>query len=101
MNSDSGANGVDPITWRSVRTSKKGEGRPVGEISLVEIGNAMAVVAEQSGGFAVEDLKRDALVLFGGIRITRDVGARLAEALDRALVMGTLKQLPSGIVVVA
>lgn len=93
--------GVDPITWRTVRTSKKGEGRPLGEVSLVEIGNAMAVVAEQSGGIAVEDLKRDALALFGGVRITRDVGARLAEALDRALVIRTLKQLPSGIVVVA
>lgn len=67
----------------------------------MEIGNAMAVVAEQSGGIAVEDLKRDALALFGGVRITRDVGARLAEALDRALVIRTLKQLPSGIVVVA
>lgn len=94
-------NGIDPITWRAVRTSKKGEGRPIGEISLVEIGNAMAVVAEQSGGIAAEDLKRDALALFGGVRITRDVGARLAEALDRALAMGTLKQSPSGIVVVA
>jgi hypothetical protein len=94
-------NGVDPIAWRTVRTSKKGEGRRVGEISLVEIGNAMTVVAEQSGGIAVEDLKRDALALFGGVRITRDVGARLAEALDRALVMGTLKQSPSGIVFVA
>ncbi|MCC9186221.1 hypothetical protein MMAG44476_34741 [Mycolicibacterium mageritense DSM 44476 = CIP 104973] len=93
--------GVDPISWRTVRTSKKGEGRPLGEISLVEIGNAMAVVAEQSGGIAVEDLKRDALAMFGGSRRTAAVGARLAEALDRALVMGTLKQLPSGIVVVA
>lgn len=93
-------NGVNPGTWRTVRTSRRGEGRPLGEISLVEIGNAMLVVAEQAGGSAIEDLKRDSLALFGGIRITKDVGARLDEALERALAVGTLKQLPSGIIAV-
>lgn len=93
-------NGVDPATWKYVRTSKRGEGRPLNEVSLVEIGNAMFVVAEQAGGSAVEDLKRDALALFGGIRVTKDVGARLDQALERALAVGTLKQLPSRIVVV-
>ena len=93
-------NGTDPGTWRVVRTSKRGEGRPLGEVSLVEIGNAMRVVAEQAGGSPVDDLKRDALALFGGIRITKDVGARLDEALERALAVGVLKQQPSGIVVV-
>ncbi|GJF12578.1 DNA helicase [Mycolicibacterium cyprinidarum] len=92
--------GVNPATWRTVRTSERGDGRPLSEVSLVEIGNAMLVVAEQAGGSAVDDLKRDALALFGGIRITRDVGARLDEGLERALAAGTLKQLPSGIVVV-
>ncbi|KAA0115084.1 DUF3320 domain-containing protein [Mycolicibacterium sp. P9-22] len=93
-------NGVNPGTWRMVRTARRGEGRPLGEISLVEIGNAMLVVAEQAGGSAIEDLKRDALALFGGIRITKDIGARLDEALERALAVGTLKQLPSGIIAV-
>jgi hypothetical protein len=92
---------TDPLTWRTVRASTKGEGRPIGEVSLVEIGNAMAVVAEQAGGIAAEDLKREALALFGGIRITQAIGARLDEALDRALVIGVLKKLPSGIVVVS
>jgi Protein of unknown function (DUF4011)/Swt1-like HEPN/AAA domain/REase_MTES_1575/Protein of unknown function (DUF3320) len=92
--------GVEPASWRTVRTAKRGESRPLGEISLVEIGNAMRVVAEQAGGSAVDDLKRDALALFGGIRITKDIGARLDEALERALAVGTLKRLPSGIIVV-
>lgn len=92
--------GVEPATWRMVRTSKRGDGRPLGEVSLVEIGNAMRVVAEQAGGLAADDLRRDALALFGGIRITKDVGARLDEALERALAVGVLKQLPSGILVV-
>lgn len=92
--------GIDPTTWRTARTSNKGEGRPPAEISLVEIGNAMAIVAEQSGGISEDDLKRDALALFGGSRVTQAIGARLSDALDRALTMGTLKKLPSGIVVV-
>lgn len=58
----------------------------------------MRVVAEQAGGSAVDDLKRDALALFGGIRITKDIGARLDEALERALAVGVLRQSPSGIV---
>jgi hypothetical protein len=92
--------GVEPALWRTVRTAKRGEGRPLGEVSLVEIGNAMRVVAEQAGGSGVDDLKRDALALFGGIRVTKDIGARLDEALERALAIGALKQLPSRIVVV-
>ena len=92
--------GVAPASWRTVRTSKRGEGRPLGEVSLVEIGNAMCVVAEHAGGIAVDDLKRDALAMFGGIRITKDVGARLDEALERALAIGVLQQSPSGIVTI-
>ncbi len=92
--------GIDPATWRTVRTSNRGEGRPLGEVSLIEIGNAMVVAAEQAGGSAVDDLKRDALALFGGVRITKDIGARLDAALERALAVGTLKQLPSGVVAV-
>lgn len=93
-------NGMDPATWRTVRTSKRGEGRPLGEVSLVEIGNAMRVVAEKTGGSGVDDLEREALALFGGIRVTKDIGARLDEALERALAVGVLMQLPSRIVVV-
>ncbi|WBP95945.1 DUF3320 domain-containing protein [Mycolicibacterium neoaurum] len=93
-------NGMGPATWRNVRTSKRGEGRALGEVSLVEIGNAMRVVAEKTGGSGVDDLKREALALFGGIRVTKDIGARLDEALERALTVGVLTQLPSRIVVV-
>ncbi|MGE2736075.1 DUF3320 domain-containing protein [Mycolicibacterium vaccae] len=91
--------GVDPLTWRTVRTSPKGEGRPIGEISLVEIGNAMTVVAEQSGGSDAEDLKRRAANLLGITRIGSAVAARLDEALARALAAGVITMQPSGIVV--
>ncbi|WP_263993281.1 DUF3320 domain-containing protein, partial [Mycolicibacterium fallax] len=57
---------VDPMTWRVVRTPSSGESRPLDEVSLVEIGNAMAIAAEQSGGMRVDELKREALNMFGG-----------------------------------
>ena len=60
--------------------------------------DAAAVIAEQSGGIAVDDLKRDALAMFGGKRITQAIGARLDEALARALTSGVLTLQASGIV---
>ncbi len=42
--------GVEPQTWRNVRVPESGESRPIDEVSLNELGNAMVVVAEQSGG---------------------------------------------------
>lgn len=93
-------NGMNPGTWRVVRTSNRGEGRPIGEISLVEIGNAMRVAAEQAGGSAVDDLKREAMNLLGMTRMGSAVTLRLDQALERALAVGVLKQQPSGIVVV-
>ncbi|GAA2531712.1 DUF3320 domain-containing protein [Mycolicibacterium diernhoferi] len=93
-------NGVHPGTWRTVRTSNRGEGRPIGEISLVEIGNAMRVAAEQTGGSAVDDLKREAMNLLGMTRMGSAVTLRLDQALERALAVGVLRQQPSGIFVV-
>lgn len=93
-------NAVSPGAWRTVRTSNRGEGRPIGEISLVEIGNAMRVAAEQAGGSAVDDLKREAMNLLGMTRMGSAVTLRLDQALERALAVGVLKQQPSGIFVI-
>lgn len=81
---------VDPSAWRTVRCPVDGESRPVDEVSLIEIGNAMLVVAEQSGGVEAEELKREALGLFGGKRMTAGIEARLGEALERAVRKGLL-----------
>lgn len=91
--------GADPLMWRTVRTSPRGDGRPINEISLIEIGNAMAVSAEQSGGSGVDDLKREALNLLGLIKMMPATSARLDEALARALSAGILRTQPTGIVV--
>lgn len=81
---------VDPSAWRAVRCPVDGESRPIDEISLIEIGNAMLVIAEQTGGIEPEELKREALGLFGGKRMTAGIEGRLGEALQKAVGKGAL-----------
>jgi hypothetical protein len=90
--------GIDPSQWRVVRTPHGGDSRPLDEVSLVEIGNAMLVVAEQSGGILDDELKREALGLFGGRRLTQAVSSRLDQALNRALRDGLLIKSASGVI---
>ena len=91
---------VFPESWPLVRVPKSGVSRPLDGVSLVEIGNAMAVVAEQSGGIDPDDLKREAMKLFGITRMGQQVGARLEEALQRSLAAGQVVRSASGVVVV-
>ncbi|BBX09940.1 DUF3320 domain-containing protein [Mycolicibacterium aichiense] len=91
--------GTEPQMWRTVRVPESGESRPIDEVSLVELGNAMVVVAEQSGGALKDDLKRQAMALFGVKRMGAGVAARLDSALERAVAVGKLRVLPTGVVV--
>lgn len=91
---------VDPASWKLLRQPKSGVTRVLDEVSLVEIGNAMVIVAEQTGGVEREEIKREALALLGGKRVTQAIGARLKAALQRALDVGVLKLSPAGVVVV-
>lgn len=91
--------GIQPQTWRTVRVPKAGESRSIDEVSLVEIGNAMVVVAEQSGGAVKDDLKRQAMALFGVKRMGAGVAVRLDAALERAVAVGKLRVAPTGVVV--
>jgi hypothetical protein len=93
--------GVDPAAWRTVRSPYNGVNRSFEEISLVEVGNAMLIVAEQTGGILGDELKREALNLFGGRRRTQAINARLDRALDRAVSEGLLAQSVSGVISVA
>ena len=91
--------GVEPANWRIVRRPAEGVSRQLDHVSLIEIGNAMIVVAEQTGGIEPEDLKREALNLLGSRRVTPAVGARLGHALGAALKRGVLRQNGSGLIV--
>ena len=92
---------MDPTTWRIVRCPKAGLSRPLDEVSLIEIGNAMVVVAEQTGGIGADELKREALNLFGGRRLTQAITTRLDDGLSRALSDGRLTKSSSGTIGVA
>ena len=56
----------------------------------------MLVVAEESGGSGKDELKRDALALFGGRRLTAAVNARLDEAIEKAVARGLLRLSSAG-----
>jgi hypothetical protein len=73
--------GIDPTTWRQVRRSAPGDGRDLDTVPLIEIANAMALVAELSGGMSADEIKREALSLFGLKRMTKGISGRLDEAL--------------------
>jgi hypothetical protein len=93
--------GVEPENWRIVRRPPPGASRQLDHVSLIEIGNAMIVVAEQTGGIQPDDLKREALNLLGSRRVTQTVGTRLGHALSAALKRGVLRQNASGLIVSA
>jgi hypothetical protein len=90
---------VEPENWRIVRRPPEGTSRQLDHVSLIEIGNAMIVIAEQTGGIEADELKREALNLMGSRRITQTVGMRLVHALDAALKRGVLRQNGSGLIV--
>ncbi len=87
--------GLDPETWDAVRCPSHGESRPLDEVSLNEIANAMRVVAEESGGMSADELKRGALQMFGGRRMTETIEGRLDRALKFATTQGHV-ELGSG-----
>lgn len=90
---------LDPQTWRGVRRAQPGVPRDPEYISLVEIANAMRVAAALSGGMEETELKREALAIFGGKRLTSTIDARLAAGLRHGLETGRLERSHSGYLV--
>jgi hypothetical protein len=89
---------MDPLSWRDVRRPQDGATRLLDHVPLPEIANAMAVVADLSGGMTDEEVKREALALFGGRRMTAGIGARLSEALEVGLHTGRLDRRTEGLI---
>ncbi|RDH77069.1 DUF3320 domain-containing protein [Mycolicibacterium moriokaense] len=93
--------GLQPQSWRGVRVPVEGQSRPLDEVSLVEISNAMLVVVEQTGGITKEELEKEALAMFGGKRRTQGISARLDAALWQAIERRLLQIADSGLVVLS
>lgn len=87
---------IDPQTWRGVRRVEPGASRDPEYISLVEIANAMRVAAALSGGMDETELKREALAMFGGRRLTAAIDQRLRLGLSHGLESGRLDRTSSG-----
>jgi hypothetical protein len=89
--------GLDPASWDLVRNPEPGGIRPLDEVSINEIANAMGVVAEESGGMSADEVRRSALYEFGGRRMTSAIEARLNQALGFAVKTGRVESGPEGI----
>ncbi|WP_212612374.1 DUF3320 domain-containing protein [Pseudonocardia hierapolitana] len=80
-----------PEEWTGYRRSPEGLGRPLEEIPLREIVNAMAGVARAAAGAERGDLHREVLAVFGWKRRTAGVTERLDLALDLGVRAGRLR----------
>ncbi len=75
----------DPLDWIGFRTSDDQKARPLTDIALLEIANAMAYVAGQAMGIGTEELFRQTYKLFGGNRLTEAARERMAAALQAGI----------------
>jgi hypothetical protein len=88
---------VDPVTWRIARRSRAGDGRALEHVPLEEIANAMAIVAQLGGGMTEVELKREALAVFGGKRMTDGISDRLDLGIARGVESGRIWMTDSGV----
>ena len=70
-----------PQDWTGFRVSEDIKLRPLADIALVEIANAMSYVASRAMGIGIDELFRQTYKLFGGNRLTEPVRDRLGDAL--------------------
>ena len=75
----------DPLDWIGFRTSDDLKARPLTDIALLEIANAMASVAGQAMGIGTEELYKQTYKLFGGNRLTEPARERMAAALQAGI----------------
>ncbi|MGW9167348.1 DUF4011 domain-containing protein [Agromyces sp. NPDC055658] len=90
---------IDPDAWLGVQAVMPGASREVEHISLVEIANAMRVAADLSGGMTEDEVKREALAMFGGKRLTTAINERLEAGLAFGLESRRLDRDSAGYVV--
>jgi hypothetical protein len=90
---------LDPLTWTGFRPTPAGIDRPIEQISRREIVNAMVALCHVSAGMNAEELKREALGVFGGRRMTANITSALDAALELGCSNGRLKLGSGGMIV--
>ncbi|MFJ2509341.1 DUF4011 domain-containing protein [Arthrobacter citreus] len=88
-----------PTTWLGFRYCDESAARKIEQISLVEIGNAMAELCRNSAGLEPEDLRKQVVRVFGIRRRTTNIRQRLDAALEAALDANKISLSGSGQVV--
>ncbi|GEL18365.1 DUF3320 domain-containing protein [Pseudonocardia asaccharolytica] len=89
--------GRTPEEWVGFRTTPDGTGRPIKEIPLREIVNAMAASAPAAAGMSPDELHIEMKAVFGWGRLGTDISQRLKAALALGLRSGRLR-MEDGIV---
>ncbi|WP_075201067.1 DUF3320 domain-containing protein [Leucobacter celer] len=72
---------TDPVSYMTARQTSGEDRRDVEAVPIEELANAIAIVAELSGGATHEAVQREALAFFGGKRVTAGISKRLETAL--------------------
>jgi len=73
----------DPLRWNGFRGFDGPiKERPLEEVALREIGNAMVYIAGNAMGIGVDELFKETYRVFGGTRMTPPVRDRLSAALE-------------------
>ena len=80
----------DPDTWTGFRRTPPDVERPLAHVPLREIANAMVALCGAAAGMSRDELRRSALAVFGGRRLTIGLTERLDAALDLGLATGRL-----------
>ena len=89
----------DPLRWRGFRrTTGAAKERPLDDVALREIGNAMASIAEHAMGITRDELAKEAYRVFGGTRVTPTSRERLDRAMEVIVREGRV-QTVAGVVI--
>jgi hypothetical protein len=70
-----------PSMWTGFRERRNGEARPLENVALREISNAIVALCADCGGMSAEELHRETVAVFGGRRLTNGMTDRIAQAL--------------------
>jgi hypothetical protein len=84
---------LDLNSWEKFRLNTDSESRTVDQVSWRELANAMVYLTKHNLGMSADELKRETLNLFGGVRLTETVKTKLDETLEKSLKSGKLKNI--------